>query len=198
MICDDSLRAALIAATEQLVARAELQWGLPASWRQLLQISCCLRGRAAGKVEVRWRGRQPLQVRLRLNLAAARLDWRQMVEDTIPHEVAHLLVMSQPRRFNQQPHGNDWRLLCIALGGSGNTRHQLPLSPARRCRQWQYRDSQGQLHLLTSIRHHRLQQGQRYRVRASGAWLEASGLLVTDDGRSGRGAADHQQGNSSQ
>ncbi len=78
MINDDSLCAALIVATEQLLARAEQQWGLPASWRQLLQISCCLRGRAAGKVEVHWRGGQPLRVRLRLNLAAARLDWRQM------------------------------------------------------------------------------------------------------------------------
>lgn len=178
MICDHSLNAALIAATEQVVARAELHWGLPANWRQLLQISCCLRGRAAGKVEVHWRGRQLQRLRLRLNLAAARLDWRQMVEDTIPHEVAHLVVMSQPTRFNQQPHGADWRQLCIALGGSGNSRHQLPLLPARRCRQWQYRDSQGQLHLLTTIRHQRLQQGQRYQVRASGAWLDASGLVA--------------------
>lgn len=178
MINDDSLCAALIVATEQLLARAEQQWGLPASWRQLLQISCCLRGRAAGKVEVHWRGGQPLRVRLRLNLAAARLDWRQMVEDTIPHEVAHLVVMSQPKRFNQQPHGEDWRQLCLALGGSGNSRHQLPLLPARRSRQWQYRDSQGQLHLLTTIRHQRLQQGQRYQVRASGAWLDASGLVA--------------------
>lgn len=178
MISDESLRAALIAATEQLLARAEQEWGLPARWRQLLQISCCLRGRAAGKVEVHWRARQPVRVRLRLNLAAARLDWRQMVDDTIAHEVAHLIVMSQPQRFDQQPHGEDWRRICIALGGSGQSRHQLPLASARRCRQWQYRDSQGQLHLLSTIRHQRLQQGQRYQVRATGAWLDADGWLL--------------------
>lgn len=174
---DEVLAASLRVAVDHCLARAMARYGLPAEWRARLTIACDLRGRAAGKVEVVRQRRQLYSARLRLNLEAARLDWRQMVDETIPHEVAHLVVMSLPRRFEQQPHGRDWQLVCQALGGQGAVRHQLPLARARQPRLWHYRDSLGVCHQLTSVRHHRLQRGQRYQVVASGAWLEAAGLV---------------------
>lgn len=174
---NEVLAASLGVAVDHCLARATGLYPLPPSWRAKISVNCDLRGRAAGKVEV-VRHRQQLQsARLRLNLEAARLDWRQMVDETIPHEVAHLVVMSLPRQFDQQPHGHDWQQVCRALGGQGAVRHQLPLARARQPRLWHYRDSHGVGHHLTSIRHHRLQRGQRYQVLASGAWLDASGLV---------------------
>ena len=174
---DEVISASLLVAVDHCLARALVLYPLPPNWRTKISVNCDLRGRAAGKVEV-VRQRQLLQsARLRLNLEAARLDWRQMVDETIPHEVAHLVVMSLPRRFEQQPHGRDWQLVCQALGGQGAVRHQLPLARARQPRLWHYRDSLGVCHQLTSVRHHRLQRGQRYQVVASGAWLEAAGLV---------------------
>lgn len=174
---DEVLAASLRVAVDHCLARAMARYGLPAEWRARLTISCDLRGRAAGKVEVVRQRRQLQSARLRLNLEAARLDWRQMVDETIPHEVAHLVVMSLPRQFDQQPHGRDWQQVCRELGGQGAVRHQLPLTRARQPRLWHYRDSHGVGHQLTSVRHHRLQRGQRYQVVASGAWLDAAGLV---------------------
>lgn len=184
---DEVLIASLLVAVDHCLARAMARFALPAEWRARLVIRCDLRGRAAGKVEVLRQRRQLLSARLRLNLQAARLDWRQMVDETIPHEVAHLVVMSLPHRFNQQPHGRDWQQVCRELGGQGAVRHQLPLQRVRQPRLWHYCDSHGVGHQLTSVRHHRLQRGQRYQVLATGAWLDAAGLIgpVSIEGTAG-------------
>lgn len=176
-LTDATLSAALVVAVEQCLALAMARYGLDDGWRRRLAITTDLRGRAAGKVEVVRRRTGLESARLRLNLAAARLDWQEMVAETIPHEVAHLVVMSLPRRFGQRPHGPDWRQVCQTLGGKGAVRHSLPLHPARRTRLWRYLDSDGICHQLSSIRHQRLQQGGRYQVRTSGAWIEASGFV---------------------
>ena len=144
-----------------------------------LSIECNLKGQSAGKIEFRMhRPSHKPQIRLRFNLQAAELDPEDMLNNTIPHEVAHLVVKLCPHQFNQAPHGKDWQSICKVLGGDAKTYHKLKLVPARQQKRWHYLDDQGQPHQLSTIRHKRLQKGIIYKVKASGAAIQASGFIA--------------------
>lgn len=172
---------------QALVEQAQLQYHLPQAAINKLSINCDLRGRSAGKIELRyapslggkslWRKtRQLSSIKLRFNLQAAKLDLQDMLQNTLAHEVAHLVIALSPERYQQQAHGKDWQRVCLALGGNAQTRHSLALSHARIQRRWPYRDSLGQQHELSTVRHNRLQQGAIYHVKQTGAQINASGF----------------------
>lgn len=54
---------------------------------------------------------------VRLNRLAIVQNPLDMLEDTIPHEVAHLVCHLRP--YLGRGHDNGWRTVCLALGGSG-------------------------------------------------------------------------------
>lgn len=41
----------------------------------------------------------------------------EMVNNTIPHEIAHAVVIS--KKIRETAHGPEWRRVCIELGGTG-------------------------------------------------------------------------------
>lgn len=173
-----ALSSQILARAASLLEQAALSYQLPAKELAKLEFSTDLRGRAAGKIEFHhaWRNRIS-RIRIRFNLEAARLSPEHMLNDVIPHEVAHLVVFLTYRAKRVQPHGEEWQQICRQLGGSAEVTHQLQLERVRRHRRWLYRDSQGQEHILTTVRHNRLQKGGRYQVSASGAKILADGFV---------------------
>jgi len=134
-----------------------------------------LRGRAAGQACY---NRESEVADIRLNLEAAKLDMRHMLEDTIPHEVAHIIAF---HNGTDRGHGRVWRSICIDLGGSGERCHSIGLTPARKVNRFKYITSNGGEVVLTSVRHNKLQcgkiisytaeqHGQRSKIYANSEW----------------------------
>jgi SprT protein len=81
-----------------------------------------LRGRAAGMAM----GRQgTYTVRFNHDMIARGDEkvLRDMIEDTVPHEFAHIVCFM--RRNLGSNHDAGWRQVCIALGGSGGRTHEM-------------------------------------------------------------------------
>ena len=101
----------------------------------------------AKKIRVEWNRR--------MRSAAGRADSRQAivslnprlrdhstseVEQTLRHELAHLLAQARAGRRRVAPHGAEWRLACRDLGIGGEARcHTLPFPVARRTRRFLYK-----------------------------------------------------------
>jgi predicted SprT family Zn-dependent metalloprotease len=99
--------------------------------------------------------------KLRFNKEAIALDWNQMVNSTIPHEVAHLVAFADPKLMAEN-HNSRWRRIAITLGDTlrGETFHRMALRPARRTRKFLYENQNGATVQLTPNMHRQLQAGE--------------------------------------
>lgn len=131
-----------------------------------------LRGQAAGQAI--WR--RPQRPLLRFNLDIARRHAADFLEQTVAHEVAHLVTAACHRRA--RPHGAEWRAVMIHLGiAEPNRCHDYALdeSQIRRQRRWAYACACS-VHELSTTRHNRVQADQaRYHCRRCGSPLEPAG-----------------------
>lgn len=97
---------------------------------------------------------------IRINIDAYLLDPENMLNDTIPHEVAHLVMFQlqrhMPAHRKEPAHGPRWQRICKSLGGSGDRCHALPLKPSRKTRKFLYELDSGREVILTSVRHNKL------------------------------------------
>ncbi|MDX1604904.1 MAG: SprT-like domain-containing protein [Candidatus Competibacterales bacterium] len=99
------------------------------------------------------------------------------VTETIPHEVAHVGVFYWLSRKPRRPHGPEWQRLMHLLGEEPRRCHRYDVSNVltRRLKRYPYVCG-CRSHELTSIRHHRVRRGVRYRCRCCGNVLsEVSG-----------------------
>lgn len=161
-------RRALRARCIEVTQRARSTWDM-AGLKVFLRFD--LRGRAAGEAQLFRRKGEGI---LRLNVEAFHLAPAEMLEDTIPHEVAHLVA-----GWTRLGRGHDagWRRIAVELGSSGKRCHTLNLTPARRTLQHTYRATCGTEVVLGPQRHARIQRGSSYRVNATGGKIEAAGYL---------------------
>ena len=88
-------------------------------------------------------------------------DPDRFINDTIPHEIAHIVVNAL--RIGKG-HDKTWKRVCTMLGGSGarcynaeNITHKL----IRHRKQYEYRATCGTVVMLSDVRHNRLQSGKR-------------------------------------
>jgi len=127
-----------------------------------------LTGRSAGQVRFA-PGRPPV---IRFNLAIAARHPGQFVDETVAHEVAHLVTAACFPRA--RPHGPEWRSVMASFGWDDAPRcHQfaVPQDQVRRQRRWRYTCG-CRVHALSTTRHHRVEQGRaRYHCRHCGAAL---------------------------
>lgn len=99
-----------------------------------------------------------------------------IMNDTIPHEVAHLVCFYNPSLGKN--HDAGWQRVCKDLGGSGSRTHELKLTPARNLRVWQYRDTHGKIRQVTTVRHNKIQKkGMKYRFSDNGGIISAASLI---------------------
>lgn len=118
------------------------------------------RGKIAAKAHAQhWVEAERWECEIRINLEAYALRPKEMIEDTIPHELAHIVCII--RRVDDG-HGPAWVQTCIALGGTGEQYHNMRLTSVRKSKRFLYRNHGGhELHLKQG-RHSRLQLGKAY------------------------------------
>lgn len=101
-----------------------------------IRISFKTKGRAAGTA-----CRRGSQYYLEFSLESADIDIREMLEDTVPHEVAHLVCFFDYSLGRN--HDRGWKRVCIGLGGTGNRTHAQQLTKAKYRAGYLYRASCG-------------------------------------------------------
>ncbi len=152
--------------------RACYLWGLNARVVPVPEVVFDMAGRAAGQALFALQ-EQHRPDRLRFNAALLSSYPDFMRTETVPHELAHVVVF---RLYgpSAKPHGLQWRALMHLFGVTARACHNLPTEPARRLRRFAYRCGCDEPVWLTSIRHNRAVRGERYRCRHCGEILSYS------------------------
>ncbi|MCO5761185.1 MAG: hypothetical protein EP309_01855 [Gammaproteobacteria bacterium] len=164
----DPLIALAHAETRAILDHAAHRLGLSAP---RVEVRFDLRGRGAGQVR-----RQPGGTwMVRYNPLLLERHGEDFLARTVPHEVAHIIAFHH-HGCHIRPHGPEWRAIMHLLGLPPTRCHDYDVSglETRRLEHFPYRCGCGQ-HLLSSIRHHRIQRGQRYLCRACGQALLPAG-----------------------
>lgn len=130
-------------------------FSIPAS---AINISFTNRGGAAGQAMRRFD-----QYSLKFSLESANVDPSDMLNDTIPHEIAHLVCFFDPSLGRNHDHG--WKRVCIGLGGSGKRTHSQTLTKGRYRTQYLYRMPSGREFETGVVRHRKIQNGAVYTFR---------------------------------
>ncbi len=128
-----------------------------------------IKGRSAGMYSVRQEKR-----RIRYNPFIFAKYFDESLRTTVPHEVAHYIADMLYGFGNIKPHGPQWRDIMLAFGVQPRVTNSFDLSdmPIRRQRRFPYRCACTS-HLLTTVRHNRLQRGiAAYFCRTCGTRME--------------------------
>jgi SprT protein len=154
-----SQTAEVVAATRDYITFAERQL---AREFPLIPVHFDLSGRSAGMFVVRgehcW---------IRYNPWIFGKYYRENLEGTVPHEVAHYIVHRLYRGRRVKPHGAQWRQVMQLFGADPEVTFNLDLAgiPQRRQRTHSYYCGCRE-HALSTTRHNRARRGEgRYQCR---------------------------------
>jgi len=130
-----------------------------------------LKGKTAGQACSRAHGGS----QIRINLDLLRRYPRQMIQNTIPHEMAHLVTshiyLEHPGRI--RPHGPEWKSVMAQFGRPADVTHTMHAQATRRVRRWDYTcRCPGKTHSITTYRHRRILRGAAYQCRLCRSRLE--------------------------
>lgn len=138
----DAARQRWPALPQTVLGRSGGQWQTPRIvWYQ--------RGRAAGLA-------YPAQCLIRLSLPLSLQNPQELLHDTLPHELAHIVAvrLHYPQRI--RPHGKEWQAVCEGLVGHRLQRtHQMDVRTlkARRTRYIRFIDAgTGEEHWISMVR----------------------------------------------
>lgn len=156
------------ALTEYWIGRAREITGASARRLSVPEVHFDLRGRAAGQTVF---ARRTRRCHIRLNRRLLASHPTQMLEQTVPHEVAHVVIY-RLHSHRVKPHGPEWKALMHAFGVDASPCHTLPAEPSRQLKRYRYVCRCDEPVWLTSIRHKRARAGTDYICRSCGARLE--------------------------
>ncbi len=135
-----------------------------------IPVTFVAKGRAAGMAK--WAKRFGESVyNLEFNVDAINKDWDEMVNEVIPHEVAHVVDYVYRGKSN---HDRFWSMLCSQLGGNPSRTHTIPVEKARKTTKVQYIASCGTEVWLTTQMHNKVQKGGVRRLTRTGGLIDAS------------------------
>jgi SprT protein len=163
----DSLQSQARARVAYWIGRARALTGLGAHRLPTPAVRFDLRGRTAGQAVF---AADPRDWHIRLNASLLATHPRAMLAETVPHEVAHVVIHRLYGR-KVKPHGAEWRALMAAFGVPATACHTLPAEPVRRLKRYRYRCGCAEPAWLTSIRHRRARAGTLYYCRRCGEKL---------------------------
>ncbi|MGR9108764.1 MAG: SprT family zinc-dependent metalloprotease [Gammaproteobacteria bacterium] len=149
----------VVARTVEFIRRAE---GIFARKFETIPVYFDLKGRSAGMYRIQ---KNRGQIRYNPFIFARYFD--DNLATTVPHEVAHYICDAVYGLRNIRPHGREWKGLMARFGADASRTCDYDLSgfPLRTTRRHSYACACSK-HLLTSIRHNRVQRGQaRYVCR---------------------------------
>jgi SprT protein len=123
---------------------------------------------------------------IRLNATAIFGDeahFRDMVDDTIPHEIAHIVCHRNPSLGRK--HDAGWASVCRALGGTGKRTHDMTTIEFARGRTYIYTSSTGKEYGVSERRHRSIQIGGvcRFRKASWGVIDRMCAYVVKFNGR---------------
>ena len=117
-----------------------------------------LKGTCTGRAE-----RLGSQDYIRINPEAVDKDLDYILNNTVPHEVAHLVCYVKFPR--ERGHGKYWKSVCTKLGYENPSRcHNIDLTPTRKTRKWLYVLDCGEEVILKTNRHKKVLNGVVYKV----------------------------------
>ena len=150
------------ARCEEVVQLAKKLYGIDMS---AVQISFNLKGRAAGKAGGRMR-RDPVLSNYYVKFnhdMLTREAMEHILQDTVPHEYAHILGFIDPMRFGSN-HCHTWARITRELGGSGKRFHQEEVVYGNGTT-YEYTTDRGHKVRLSSKHHNHIQRGGSLRYR---------------------------------
>lgn len=103
---------------------------------------------------------------IRLNTTAIFGDeahFRDMVNDTVPHEIAHIVCHRNPSLGRK--HDAGWAAVCRTLGGTGKRTHDMITIEFARGRTYIYTSTGGKEYAISEQRHRKVQTGGSFRFR---------------------------------
>lgn len=134
-----------------------------------IDIKYTLRGKTAATAA--WTGRDTWNAyKLNFNMEAIRNHWEDMFNDTIAHEVAHLICYARPELGKN--HNRGWKRVAQSLGSTGNRTHRYSLTPGRKTTRHSYVLSDGRRITLGTTRHNRIHRGT-HRYQSNGIRINA-------------------------
>lgn len=86
-----------------------------------------------------------------------------LIDDTIPHEIAHLVCYADPTLGRN--HDRGWKRVCQRLGGSGSRTHNYSVTKARRTRKAIYNINGSEVEIGKTV-HSKIQKGAVYHMRS--------------------------------
>ena len=108
---------------------------------------------------------------LRLNRELLERYPDEMIGQTVPHEVAHI-VTRHVHGWRAPAHGEEWREVMEYFGKPADRTHQMAGVPARKVRRFAYTcECPDFVHRISAIRHYRAERGARYACRHCGSRL---------------------------
>ncbi len=120
-----------------------------------------LKGKVAG-MAVQARGRRSCdRMLLRLNADMLRDHPREMIQQTVPHEVAHV-VTDFMHGHQVASHGREWRAVMHAFGKPPTRCHNMQAKASRKLHYYAYRCGCEAPKYLSSVRHRRIARGHVY------------------------------------
>jgi SprT protein len=128
-----------------------------------------LRGKAAGMARFHPGG----SCTIRYNKTMLAENGQAFIEQTVPHEVAHL-VARVVHGHHIRPHGDEWRSIMRLFGAKPIRCHNFTVTQTsrREMRYFPYRCACSE-HQLSAIRHHRTLAGTTYFCRRCGSPLRS-------------------------
>jgi predicted SprT family Zn-dependent metalloprotease len=123
---------------------------------------------------------------IRLNTTAIYGDevhFKDMVNDTIPHEIAHIVCHRNPSLGRKHDYG--WSAVCRALGGTGKRTHDMTTIEFARGRTYIYTSTTGKEYGVSERRHRSIQMGMscRFRKASYGMLTKDCAYVVKMNGR---------------
>jgi SprT protein len=165
-------------AVEQTSFWIELANELYSISLRMIPVSFCMRGRSAGQFR---HGRGAKSPEIRYNGILLEENGDQFLNRTVPHEVAHYVVRSMYP--GAKPHGWEWKRIMHDFGIDSKRCHSYDTanSSCRRRRSraprvYGYR-CRCRTHMLTAIRHRRIQDGKVYSCKHCRSVLTYLGVL---------------------
>ena len=159
MKLDQAREQAMRQRTQEVLNQAERLYGVKID----PTIAFNLKGRVAG-----WAGckfcaltRKATQFSLRFNCELIQGEhFGDMMQNTVPHEVAHLVCYARPELGRK--HDSGWKRVCMALGGDGKRTHNYDVVVKGR---WDYLTDLGNKVSVTKRYHAAVQAGLTLRFK---------------------------------
>ncbi len=131
------------------------------------------------EIRGRYAGMAVYPCTIRLNVEGLEKFEDEIINQTLPHELAHLYVDHHYKR-RTRPHGKEWQQAMIKMGLEPKRCHSLALTPSRKTQRFAY-GCRCTTHIVGVVRHNRIRRGVRYHCRDCGETLRRTRKTNTGD-----------------